>query len=701
LAILRWISDYWSSNPGTATHDNATTQQDDIPQNASHAETNGGARTDTAASSQAVPPTQQRDVEWNELLPMLTVEIDHMEAEVEELQSLQHGTNGGATQSQEPSGRRRQDGKNTSSSNAFEDLQSMLLSLNVDERAEPAVMAYRRAVGSFPPQKRTAFLISLLRRTPALLTVIFHVLFGGTTSLLFSFIVLSPFIVMEYFRVTSWISRCQSMPNISLEATQQEETIDRLVPRELAPVDSMTILLCGDSHPTLKPPTLLLVWHNIVSSVSALEVGLTAARCAETTAVAVQFAGNVVSLAHFGLEVSQHGLLHGLGIVLKEAISAGGNFSNLDDVDDNSMRYTKAAVGAFQSGQRVARNVQRLGEDEHLGAVVQPVLMALNFLSGQGWLWGKEPEAGPDGHSSNVVIVELHDDEVITPEERTTDENASDCRSERQQSKSPPPQSPNDTGQVEKPELQLSPQHQPCTDIKSEAINAAAPLQDPQEELSIVMEMVAQAYEQDLIDDAEKSDFILKMSMLRREELSDLNILSSMKRTLKIILENGCATTLMATETEEDVCFEVLDSSVTDDGQEPKEQSENDENVKNNEDLDNLQLTCEDETNHPSPPEAEFVQQVVTAEKTNGQDNTNDALFRLGAAAVGVVAGGLLLSLTQRNENVGDRGDGNDRQHNTTPAGEGSGDDRYQSSSVQIQELSEDDDDDNWVNVPQ
>ena len=53
------------------------------------------------------------------------------------------------------------------------------------------------------------------------------------------------------------------------------------------------------------------------------------------------------------------------------------------------------------------------------------------------------------------------------------------------------------------------------------------------------MEMVASAYEQQLIEESEKADFYEKLSKLSETELYDPAVLSGMKRTLSIILENG------------------------------------------------------------------------------------------------------------------------------------------------------------------
>jgi hypothetical protein len=702
LAILRWISDFWASNPGAAasayTGGSHTGQHKSAPQADAHsnspAPSSGGNQIDVAnhnavGGSSTASRIQQRDVQWDELLPMLNVEIDHMEAEVEELQSKdteqpvdgsKKGASTGSFQNQQ------KENKNGNNTHAFDDLKSMLLSLNVDDRAEPAVMAYRRSVESFPPQKRTAFLISLLRRNPAMLTMIFHVVFGGTTSLISSCIILSPFVIMEYFRITLWISRCQLMPNGSPTPVSQEQPIDKMIPKELAAADPMTILLCGDSHPALSPPTLLLVWHNIVSSVSALEFGLTAARCAETTAVAVQFAENIISLAQLGFEVSQHGLLHGIGIVLKEALTVGGDFSNLDGMDDDTARYTKAALGALHSGQRVARNIQRLGEDEHVGAIVQPVLIALGFLSGQGWLRAKDNAPVSNDGSQNVVIEELNDDEVDLSQQINHSGGVGDSPRENEQNEVSSLPSSNDPRYIESSRTKPQLQSPSTVQTRSKADNSVESCEDPHIELSTVMDMIAHAYEQNLIEESEKADFYEKLSKLRKEELSDPSVLLSMKRKLGIILENGCTVSIVDAKTSEEVL-----------GRNPVENN-NDiftlDNEHEESNFDEIQTVDEE----PMNQSAAFAEEVLQPEAIS-ENGSNDALLRFGAAAVGVLAGGLLISMSQRDRGTRDHEGTNNYHHNTTQADDQE-ENWNQQSSVVIEELNDDNDDD-WISVPQ
>jgi hypothetical protein len=157
------------------------------------------------------------------------------------------------------------------------------------------------------------------------------------------------------------------------------------------------LLLSSDNYSPLRPPTLLQVWFNVQSSVQALEAGLTAARCAQTTAAAAEFADHLMSLAHLGVEVSQKGWVHGLGILAQELIHL--------HVASGEGRYTSAAKGAMRNSQTMARNVQVLVEED------APIIGFLQGIVGRGWLWGHDEQQGPPIPESTVVITELKDGE--------------------------------------------------------------------------------------------------------------------------------------------------------------------------------------------------------------------------------------------------------------------------------------------------
>jgi hypothetical protein len=95
---------------------------------------------------------------------------------------------------------------------------------------------------------------------------------------------------------------------------------------------------------------------------------------------------------------------------------------------------------------------------------------------------------------------------------------------------------------------------------------------------------------------------------------------------------------------------------------------------------------------------AAFAEEVLQPEAIS-ENGSNDALLRFGAAAVGVLAGGLLISMSQRDRGTRDHEGTNNYHHNTTQADDQE-ENWNQQSSVVIEELNDDNDDD-WISVPQ
>lgn len=402
LAILRWIVDYWSYNPSSGTESSSSTRPQSESASArpnssgTPASSSGSVSSTTLVVSSS--PVPQHEVQWEELLPMLNMATDQMASEVNTLQSSEpvSGPSTEARRSQASSTSRSSYSSSSSCApesnhnNSLDNLKSMLLSLDVDERGKPAVLAYRRGVESFPPTKHFAIAMSIVRRCPALLTLLWQCIFGSK-SLTTAFMLLLPFVILEYYRIEAWMEACDRVAQAAGDQVtgEREEAQESAI---LKNVDSMTILLTGDNHSALNPPTLLMVWRNIISSVSALEVGLTAARCAQTTTVAIDFAGNIMSLLQFGFEVSEYGLVHGLAVMAKEAIfmHTSGEAETRQQSRNPNTRYAGAAVDAVHNGHVVARNVHALMDEGVLDHLVSPLVGALCAMSGYGWLWGKE-----------------------------------------------------------------------------------------------------------------------------------------------------------------------------------------------------------------------------------------------------------------------------------------------------------------------
>ena len=457
LAMLRWIVDYWSYTPP---------QQQQTQQNAT------SNPTSSSTSSTDTPNTTQagQELQWDELLPMLNIATDQMASEVHSLQhpqpnrgtSASHSSSADSTAPPPPptatgSGNSNNNSSTNTSDDPLQNLHAMLASMSVDDRAKPAVAAYKRHVEEFPPSRDLALWVSIIRRCPACLTLMWHVLVASMFQpFAVSFrilLLLLPLIGLEVIRIRAWAVACEALSRLveagrddhPAEDTATDQTSntnpDFALPFSelLSKVDSMTILLSGDDDTIISKvrtdtndgvtsitaqmtiPSLLIVWRNVKSSVKALEVSLTAARCVQTGAVALEFAKNVMSLAQFGSEVSRHGWMHGLTIIAKEVI-----LNHQGDIrrspEGPNATFTQAAVSAVHNGHVVARNLQVLAsEDENVGQIVSPIVGLFGFVG--GFFQGKEKEQdqqnGQDG-SATEESTPLNTDKGEKKDERDT-----------------------------------------------------------------------------------------------------------------------------------------------------------------------------------------------------------------------------------------------------------------------------------------
>jgi len=383
------------------------------------------SQSSSSAAGGASANTNNADMQWDEFMPMLNMATDQMTSEVHSLQQQQQGHHQNSQQPQQPQNSQPSapaaSTTNTSASPADDSLHglhTMLASMNVDDRAKPAVLAYKRNVTEFPPSRQLALAVSVVRRCPACVVFWWQLLiassFQSISTTFHILLTLLPLIGLEIIRIRAWALGCEALSR-ALDADDGEVAppsasggaADDTNSKRKSPFDSfskihpMTILLSGDDDTivtTVKSdttsdgvtsvtaqvtiPTLLIVWRNIQSSVSALEVSLTAARVAQTGAVAVDFAQNVMSLAQFGSEVSRHGWVHGLTVIAKEVILDHGGDVN-SRPRGTKATFTQAAVSALQNGQVVAHNLQVLAnEDGRVGQIVGPIVGLFGVVEG-------------------------------------------------------------------------------------------------------------------------------------------------------------------------------------------------------------------------------------------------------------------------------------------------------------------------------
>jgi len=677
LAILRWICDFWASQSEKGPNSPAsgrTSFQSGSKQE--HDESVSTSETTNQSSSNAVVPFQHNSVRWEELQPMLNIEIDHMETEIDALrtETAHSSRDDYAGQGQNPS--RPTTVMNPQNDHPLTGLKEMLLEFDVDERAQPAVLAFRRAVESFPPKKKTAVTISILRRCPALLTIMMHTLFlSDLQSVFLTSLVLLPFVLVEYYRISEWIETCQRVKSTSSESIErEEEQNDWRIPSSLRRIDTMTILLSGDA---IRPPSLLIVWFNIVSSVSALEVGLSTARCVETTAVAIEFAGSAMSLVKFGFEISENGLLHGVMVLAGEVLSIYGNgrdIANLDVSDRNTAQYTSAAVRAVRHGQKIVKNIHTISEDRNVVSFAQPLLNFLSMLTG-----GKREENVNDLSVSPDSDHELHLDDAGLPNENDTNPEKTNDGQPTIESKSEEEELP-PTATVSETESTSSKPENANFALSGENISVSnSPAAE--EDLAQVMDMIAASYEQGLIDESEKDDFFNKLSVLQKEELHGSPVLSGMKRTLTIILENGL---MIPIDNDDLASSNVSHRQSQDSSLEARLSVEIATNVS---DIVYSESSQADLKGTRDEQESE-------AQSTQPMEQNND-IITLGVAALGVVASGLALSMKS------DSQQSDSKQHyiaieNNTASFEI---ERKKSPSVEIVELTDHNTEDEWVSL--
>jgi hypothetical protein len=129
LAMLRWLVDFWASQPppqrapshaygGTESHSSTT---DIVDSHTGH------------AHSQESNRRRRRSLQWDELQPMLDMTTDQMTEEVPAHQA-------GGSFSEQSQSSTRQD------NDSLRNLRNLLHALDVDDRARPTVLAYKRVV---------------------------------------------------------------------------------------------------------------------------------------------------------------------------------------------------------------------------------------------------------------------------------------------------------------------------------------------------------------------------------------------------------------------------------------------------------------------------------------------------------------------------------------------------------------------------
>ncbi len=303
--------------------------------------------------------------------------------------------------------------------------------INIDERARPAVLSYKKAVGEFPPSRNICTILAVAKRCPAILLVsYFH--FSGSLTANYITIILIPMMILEVMRTSEWINACYRAIEIeSLRARDNNDNGDGILIQEGKPIhnlnekgnmtflpedmEPMEILLSTDSHSPFSRGSSLQVWVNVQSSVIALESSLTAIKCVNTAKHATDVAFDVMSLAKLGLEVKDKGLPYGVSILAKDLFqfhlerSMKSNTCQSSPATEPQYQrqrgsYSKAAISLVNNGQMLSKNIVELIEDgKKEDNFLHPIVSGISNIFGKGWLWGKE-EGGKDRRNSSSTL---------------------------------------------------------------------------------------------------------------------------------------------------------------------------------------------------------------------------------------------------------------------------------------------------------
>lgn len=237
-------------------------------------------------------------------------------------------------------------------------------------------------------------------------------------------------------------------------------------------------------------------------------------------------------------------------------------------------RYTTAAVNAVRNGQLVARNVKALSEEDEGNPVIDPIVGVLTVIVGRGWLWGKEEEERQGSTViSTVTIEELPPDEspsstkerkalekdMAVAVETSGEENRLEQSSALNAEAVLPVEDGNGAyGEVISQGTEVEPLTGQGTSVKENSVTAlvesAVENDKPREQqedkssltdsepsgseaeqdLSELMGLIADAFEQGLIVESEKNAFM--ESLLDKPNRFTVN---QMERTLRELLESS------------------------------------------------------------------------------------------------------------------------------------------------------------------
>ena len=350
LVMLRWIVDFWSSKVSKVSKDDIGNSQhasnDEVSFDSSPT---SDTKNDGIANQEQMQSSDQSQFRWEELSTMLSLTTDQMHDEVN-------------VHPRRTSNSSSENCHNQCNNESLKSLQTMLKSLNADERAREAVNSYKLAIEEIPPSRNVAVFIAIAKRSPSVLSSILLSLVGPLHAIP-CVIILSPLVVLEIYDILEWIHTSHHSDNCQ----RNEDTISATRRSETASKDKAITFHLPESFSPMEiilNATALRVWANVQTSSDALELGLTALKCAHTAEVATDLTFNVISLAQFAAEVKNGGLGVGLRLIILDLFyfhrAKSGN-------SERNGKYTSTAINLMDNSKVLRNNIDELiheGTDE-------------------------------------------------------------------------------------------------------------------------------------------------------------------------------------------------------------------------------------------------------------------------------------------------------------------------------------------------
>jgi len=360
LAMLRWLVDYWASPlPPLSSAIRPLPPDEEYNNNSTHADV---PPIQSNSSAHQAEVSEEGGISWYALGTMLGMTTAQMHQKVPRAPSVNNEC--------------------YDINSSVRNLESMLASLDVNERAKPAVMSYKVAVEECPPSRRIAIIIASMQRCPALFSLVCLYMNGSMHRVRIA-ITLSPLIIFELMRMKQWFNSCHR----AMMVNGQHDTVSVWSPDEMEP---MVIILSRDNYSSNNPGPTLQVWGNLGGSVVALQSGLTAMRCIQTVHPVTDVAFDVICLTKFAYKISQREMSHKLGSLVLNIWQIYKDKSSLTISPSRGRDEGKNRLSGanFNNAQITANEIQTIVQErKQENNAFTRIINGTKVVMGRGWLW--------------------------------------------------------------------------------------------------------------------------------------------------------------------------------------------------------------------------------------------------------------------------------------------------------------------------